>query len=154
MLLNTYECIFGHTIEAGEPDADGLTYDVKKKGGTDGGIKVKSDDNEILTMFLVPESSNCDFAEIVEMNKTAIERLGKLEQNFEITSKTRFLKKLNEMIVTWVTENDPLKRAKDLFTDLVCAQFPEHKTLLRLGLREILREKYLIGYNVASLQTF
>ena len=154
MWLNTYQCIFGHTIEAGEPDAYGLTYDVKKKGGKDGGIMVKSDDNEILTMFLVPESSNCDFAKIVEMNKTAIERLGKLDQNFQITSKTRFLEKCNEMIVTWVTENDPLKRAKDLFTDLVCAQYPEHKTLLRLGLREILREKYLISYNVASLQTF
>ena len=74
------------------------------------------------------------------MNNTAIKRLEKkIEENedngdkiFKNTSKKRLLKKLNVIIGIWVEKNDPLKKAQELFGDLLCSQYPEKGGLLRL----------------------
>ena len=138
MLINSYEATFGYTIEAREKDGSGLTYAVKDKDAS--GIKYKNSDSELLTMYLIPESGQkMDYGKVVEMNNTAIKRLEKkIEENedadkiFKNTSKVRLLKKLNEMIGTWVEKNNPLKKAQELFGDLLCSQYPEQGSLLRL----------------------
>lgn len=142
MLINSYEATFGYTIEAGEADGSGLTYAVKDKDAS--GIKYKNSDSELLTMYLIPESGQkMDYGKVVEMNNTAIKRLEKkIEENkenednadkiFKNTSKVRLLTKLNEMIGKWVEENNPLKKAQDLFGELLCSQYPEQGSLLRL----------------------
>ena len=138
MLINSYEATFGYTIETGEKDAKGFTYAVKDKDAS--GIKYKNSDSELLTMYLIPESGQkMDYGKVVEMNNTAIKRLEKkIEENedadkiFKNTSKVRLLKKLNEMIGTWVEKNNPLKKAQELFGDLLCSQYPEKGGLLRL----------------------
>ena len=101
-----------------------ICFTLIEKESNGKGIKSKCIQSELLTMYLIPESSDMQCRKVREMNDDGINRLKTQEQNDQTKSKIRLLELLNQIIQKWIDKNNPLEEAQKLFVSLIKNDHP------------------------------
>lgn len=129
-MLTCFEAAFELTLEFGEQknNNDGTSYqeyNVKKMGRN--GINTRLTPAELLLMALNPMYREMDFRHLKKLLNETIAVLKKKRPSTEILTKIEFVNGLIKILEQFVLQEEPHKKAYQLFKDYLVTVNPENK---------------------------